>query len=383
MERMWQERADYGHFFYRIPNGESAADAYDRISGFNESLWRNFSEEDFPSVCVLVTHGLMTRVFLMKWYHWSVEYFEDLRNINHCEFVIMKQNMDNGKYVLENKLRTWSELKRKATLTSKPATPIQSAAPSTTALSQMSSPSIPARKWGGCPEGCNHDHSNYPRRVRRPTLRDKDAITLPASATQKTSNEKEDHPIASQQTNAAPTQSIPATSPTSQTLSHTSATLSMPFRPTPFELRGRDAGGTLSGAATPMGERDGFGFGISDSDEHNSREQTDTEPHDVHTPLQQSMTRKKKPRRRPTQEDLEEWARQSGMGSGARADALGDEPEDESDDGREDGEAIGETPEREKQFGYQIEENVGPKNEQVREIERLEKQEQSVEGSVY
>ena len=68
MERMWQERADYGHFFYRIPNGESAADAYDRVSGFNESLWRNFSEPDFPSVCVLVTHGLMSRVFLMKWY---------------------------------------------------------------------------------------------------------------------------------------------------------------------------------------------------------------------------------------------------------------------------------------------------------------------------
>jgi broad specificity phosphatase PhoE len=53
MERMWQERADYGHFFYRIPNGESAADAYDRISGFNESLWRQFGEDDFSSVCVL------------------------------------------------------------------------------------------------------------------------------------------------------------------------------------------------------------------------------------------------------------------------------------------------------------------------------------------
>lgn len=67
MQKMWQERADYGHFFYRIPNGESAADGYDRVSGFNESLWRQFGESSFPSVCVLVTHGLMTRVFLMKW----------------------------------------------------------------------------------------------------------------------------------------------------------------------------------------------------------------------------------------------------------------------------------------------------------------------------
>lgn len=60
MERMWQERADYGHFFYRIPDGESAADAYDRISGFNESLWRQFGDDDFPSVCVLGEHFFYT-----------------------------------------------------------------------------------------------------------------------------------------------------------------------------------------------------------------------------------------------------------------------------------------------------------------------------------
>ncbi|KFY08498.1 hypothetical protein V491_08433, partial [Pseudogymnoascus sp. VKM F-3775] len=119
MERMWQERADYGHFFYRIPNGESAADAYDRVSGFNESLWRQFGEDDFASVCVLVTHGLMSRVFLMKWYHFSVEYFEDLRNVNHCEFLIMRKHEDSGKYVLENKLRTWSELARERLLKEK------------------------------------------------------------------------------------------------------------------------------------------------------------------------------------------------------------------------------------------------------------------------
>lgn len=125
MARMWQERADYGHFFYRIPNGESAADAYDRISGFNESLWRSFVEEDFASVCVLVTHGLMTRVFLMKWYHFSVEYFEDLRNVNHCEFVVMKLNADNGKFILQNQLRTWSQLKREEVqAVAPPASPI-------------------------------------------------------------------------------------------------------------------------------------------------------------------------------------------------------------------------------------------------------------------
>ncbi|KAL1971224.1 hypothetical protein VTN77DRAFT_176 [Rasamsonia byssochlamydoides] len=154
MERMWQERADYGHFFYRIPNGESAADAYDRISGFNESLWRLFGEEDFASVCVLVTHGLMTRIFLMKWYHFSVEYFEDLRNVNHCEFVIMEKNPDNGKYILKTKLRTWSELRKEREL-EKRRERAEKGLPESIPAAPPDSPPV-RRKWGGCPNGCNH-----------------------------------------------------------------------------------------------------------------------------------------------------------------------------------------------------------------------------------
>ncbi|KAI1476593.1 hypothetical protein K445DRAFT_59814 [Daldinia sp. EC12] len=159
MERMWQERADYGHFFYRIPNGESAADAYDRVSGFNESLWRQFGEDDFASVCVLVTHGLMSRVFLMKWYHFSVEYFEDLRNVNHCEFLIMKKQEDSGKYDLQNKLRTWSELRReRAAIKAKEDKELGDTGKEKEpgkAEKQNHTP-VPPRKWGGCPQGCNH-----------------------------------------------------------------------------------------------------------------------------------------------------------------------------------------------------------------------------------
>ncbi|MCJ1414430.1 hypothetical protein MMC32_000756 [Xylographa parallela] len=155
MTRMWRERADYGHFFYRIPNGESAADAYDRVSGFNESLWRSFGEEDFASVCVLVTHGLMARVFLMKWYHYSVEYFEDLRNVNHCEFVVMRLDRDSGKYHLQNQLRTWSELREEKR------------------AKESGSPIIPVRKkWGGCPDGCDHTAASKKRTAKRQNTSD-------------------------------------------------------------------------------------------------------------------------------------------------------------------------------------------------------------------
>ncbi|KKA31213.1 hypothetical protein TD95_000790 [Thielaviopsis punctulata] len=181
MERMWQERADYGHFFYRIPNGESAADAYDRISGFNESLWRQFGEDDFASVCVLVTHGLMSRVFLMKWYHFTVEYFEDLRNVNHCEFLIMNKD-EHGKYILQNKLRTWSELRRERELLlrEKEAQDKDSQSEATRDANHKDATKLPrskstviVRRWGGCPNGCNHSR-HFSRNPDLELLRQKD-----------------------------------------------------------------------------------------------------------------------------------------------------------------------------------------------------------------
>ncbi|RMZ80117.1 hypothetical protein DV737_g3160, partial [Chaetothyriales sp. CBS 132003] len=138
VERLWRERAEYGHFFYRIPNGESGADVYDRITSFNGSLWRRFGDDDMASVAVLVTHGLCSRVFLMAWYHYSVEFFEDLRNINHCEFLVMKLG-SNGRYVLQNQLRLWSDLRRE-----------RAALRSSSNLASMqdtSIPTIPVRRW--------------------------------------------------------------------------------------------------------------------------------------------------------------------------------------------------------------------------------------------
>jgi hypothetical protein len=102
----------------------------------------------------------MSRVFLMKWYHFSVEYFEDLRNVNHCEFLIMRQKEDSGKYILENQLRTWSDLKREREAERREKEknmPPEKGPESASAL-------VPKRrKWGGCPNGCNHGGHSYRR----------------------------------------------------------------------------------------------------------------------------------------------------------------------------------------------------------------------------
>ncbi|ODQ83131.1 hypothetical protein BABINDRAFT_11438 [Babjeviella inositovora NRRL Y-12698] len=110
MEMIWKERAHYGHFFYRIPDGESAADVYDRVAGFNETLFRQFQQPDFPSVLVLVTHGIWARVFLMKWFRWTYEEFESLRNIPHCQFLNMEREDELGRYELKTQLLKWDDV---------------------------------------------------------------------------------------------------------------------------------------------------------------------------------------------------------------------------------------------------------------------------------
>nr|POE99507.1 broad-range acid phosphatase det1 [Quercus suber] len=315
MERMWRERSDYGHFFYRIPNGESAADAYDRISGFNESLWRQFGEKEFPSVCVIVTHGLMSRVFLMKWYHWSVEYFEDLRNVNHCEFIVMQQNPESGKFLLQNQLRTWSELKRQKAQQNRAEEarkdPQRRNTLSSFLAKQDESPSIPPQQWGGCLEGCNHNHEQYPRRGNEIAAAPEKDVALPPAAVQSQSTVEPAHegPTASQ----GPSASKPGTP--GDEIRHS--------RNASYLLSGRDGGG---GDMTPheMSDAESDGSGTSYFD-----------PSNPFASNRNGVSTKTNPQRKPTVQDIERWATESGMGRGTQADPLGDEagaPDDNDDD---------------------------------------------------
>ncbi|XP_021742457.1 phosphoglycerate mutase-like protein AT74H [Chenopodium quinoa] len=112
-----QTREKFGRFFYRFPEGESAADVYDRISSFMESLWRDIDmhrlqhDPDHELNLVIVTHGLLSRVFLMKWFKWTVEQFEYLNNPGNCEYRVMELG-EGGEYSLainhtEEELLEW------------------------------------------------------------------------------------------------------------------------------------------------------------------------------------------------------------------------------------------------------------------------------------
>lgn len=108
-EGIIQQRDSFSTFYYRIPDGESGADVFDRVSTFLETLYRDFNKPDYPQNTLIVTHGLTLRMFLMRWFHWTVEEFENLLNPHNCQVVVMNKRLDN-KYELVTTLRTRGNL---------------------------------------------------------------------------------------------------------------------------------------------------------------------------------------------------------------------------------------------------------------------------------
>ncbi|XP_030538237.1 phosphoglycerate mutase-like protein AT74H [Rhodamnia argentea] len=102
-----QMRIMYGRFFYRFPDGESAADVYDRITGFRETLRADIDigrfqppgEQNKNMNLVIVSHGLTLRVFLMRWYKWTSEQFEGLNNLGNGKMIVMERGY-GGRYSL-------------------------------------------------------------------------------------------------------------------------------------------------------------------------------------------------------------------------------------------------------------------------------------------
>ena len=102
-DKICRERREYGTFYYRIPGGEAGSDVYDRMNDLLGSLYRDFSDKDYPLNCVLVTHGLTIRLFIMRFFHLTVEEFELMIAPKNCDLVILELQ-DDGHYKLVTEL---------------------------------------------------------------------------------------------------------------------------------------------------------------------------------------------------------------------------------------------------------------------------------------
>lgn len=93
IKREKAERLRFGRFFYRFPNGESGADVYDRITIFEDHMIRDINAGRFSNntSLVLVTHGLALRIFLMRWFHWTVDQFLNVFNPGNAEPLVLER----------------------------------------------------------------------------------------------------------------------------------------------------------------------------------------------------------------------------------------------------------------------------------------------------
>lgn len=102
-DKICRERREYGTFYYRIPGGEAGSDVYDRINDLLGSLYRDFAKQEFPQNCVLITHGLAIRLFIMRFFHLPVEDFERMTAPKNCDLVILELQKD-GHYQLTTEM---------------------------------------------------------------------------------------------------------------------------------------------------------------------------------------------------------------------------------------------------------------------------------------
>ncbi|KAH9249543.1 hypothetical protein BASA81_012716 [Batrachochytrium salamandrivorans] len=76
------QESKVGPFYYKWPQGESAADVYDRVSSFMETLYRKWAQPDSPQNFVFITHNVVMLCFLMRWFHWDVDTFSPFGQVS-------------------------------------------------------------------------------------------------------------------------------------------------------------------------------------------------------------------------------------------------------------------------------------------------------------
>lgn len=107
-EREKRRRHEYGHFFYRLPHGESGADVDDRVASFmNELELRIAKDHSHPNTVLVVSHGLTMRLLCRRMFSWSIDLFESLSNPEHCAIRVL--DYDGARWHLNKPFEQWRE----------------------------------------------------------------------------------------------------------------------------------------------------------------------------------------------------------------------------------------------------------------------------------
>lgn len=85
----------YGKFYARLPLGESPFDVAIRVHQFTGTIYRDFEKHGIDTLFVF-THGTTLRAFLLRWFHYSPEWYHEERNPKNCWIREIKDGQDLG-----------------------------------------------------------------------------------------------------------------------------------------------------------------------------------------------------------------------------------------------------------------------------------------------
>ncbi len=95
-----KRRWEFGAWYYRFESGENGAEVYSRVESFIGSLHRHYQrrvegplaeEEGAPRNVVIIAHGVVLRMFLMRWFKLSIDWLHATRNLDHGEYIIVQR----------------------------------------------------------------------------------------------------------------------------------------------------------------------------------------------------------------------------------------------------------------------------------------------------
>ena len=89
-----------GKFYARLPLGESPFDVAIRIHQFMGTIIRDVERENKDTLFIF-THGTTLRTFLMRWFHYSPEWYQAEKNPKNCWIREIIDNEDLG-YINKN-----------------------------------------------------------------------------------------------------------------------------------------------------------------------------------------------------------------------------------------------------------------------------------------
>ena len=92
---------NFGRFYARLPMGESPFDVAIRVHQFMGTVYRDYEKHGIDTLFVF-THGTTLRTFLLRWFHYSPEWYEQERNPKNCMIREIIDNEDKGYINLNN-----------------------------------------------------------------------------------------------------------------------------------------------------------------------------------------------------------------------------------------------------------------------------------------